>query len=195
MLPGQSNSPDLTPLIKFAHRALIAGADMVQIREPDLPARDILDVIQSLTGPAQHHAAILVNDRADIAACTESGVHLTTRSLPVDVIRAGFSSEMLVGVSTHTLEEALAAQLGGADFVVYGPVFETASKKQYGEPVGIESLRAVTTGLTIPVIALGGISASNFRQVLAAGASGVAGISMFIEAPDLENLVADIKRC
>ena len=195
MLPDQSSSPDLNPLIEFADRALIAGADMVQIRERDLPARDTLHVIQALTGPTQHQGAILVNDRADIAACTGSGVHLTTRSLAVEVIRASFTSDMLVGVSTHTLQEAEAAQFGGADFVVYGPVFETASKKEYGAPVGIESLRALTAVLTIPVIALGGISASNFRQSLSAGASGVAGISMFIEAPDLENLVADIKGC
>jgi thiamine-phosphate pyrophosphorylase len=100
---------------------------------------------------------------------------------------------MLVGVSTHTFEEARAAQRGGADFVVFGPVFETVSKKDYGEPVGLEALHQVATCLTIPVVALGGIKPSNFREALDVGAAGVAGISMFTEAQDLNTLVAAIK--
>ena len=167
---------------------------MVQIRERDLSARDVLIVTEALTAAAHRNdAGLLVNDRVDIAAVSGSGVHLTTRSLPIEVVRREFLPTMLVGVSTHTLEEASAAQQGGADFVVFGPVFETSSKRDYGRPVGVEALRQVTNHLTIPVLALGGIQPSNFREALDAGAAGVAGISMFIEAQDLSSLVATIK--
>jgi thiamine-phosphate pyrophosphorylase len=167
---------------------------MVQIRERDLEARDVLIVTEALAEAAHRHCAgLLVNDRVDIAAAAGSGVHLTTRSLPVEVVRGTCPPTMLVGMSTHTLEEAAAAQQGGADFVVFGPVFETVSKREYGEPVGLKALRQVASHLAIPVLALGGIKESNFREALDAGASGVAGISMFTEAQDLGCLVAMIK--
>ena len=173
---------------------MTAGVDMVQIRERDLPARDLLFVTESIAESAHSAGArVLVNDRADIAASAGAGVHLTTRSLTVEVVRAGFGPDALVGVSTHAFDEVRAAEQGGADFVVFGPVFETSSKKEYGEPVGVETLHEVASRLSIPVLALGGINLSNFWEALDAGAAGVAGISMFIEAQDLGGLVSTIK--
>lgn len=173
---------------------MAAGVDMVQIRERDLPARDVLFVTESIAASARGAGArVLVNDRADVAASAGAGVHLTTRSLAVEAVRAAFGTDMLVGISTHTFEEVRAAEESGADFVVFGPVFETASKREYGEPVGVEALRDAATRLTIPVLALGGIHLSNFREALDAGAAGVAGISMFTDAKELRGLVAAIK--
>jgi thiamine-phosphate pyrophosphorylase len=100
---------------------------------------------------------------------------------------------MLVGVSTHSMQEVEAAETAGADFVVFGPVFETASKKKYGPPVGLDALRAVAKARRIPVLALGGIDIHNYRYALDAGASGIAAISLFAGAADLRNLVATIK--
>jgi thiamine-phosphate pyrophosphorylase len=192
LLPRQTNVPGLTFLIEFANRALTAGVDFVQIREPDLSAREVLSVTEELVRVAG--ARVLVNDRADIAACAAAGVHLTTRSLTAEVARRAFGPDMLIGASTHSFEEARVAEQGGADFIVFGPVFETSTKKQYGEPLGLEALRRVAARLTIPVLALGGIKPSNFGEALDAGAAGVAGISMFTEAHDLIRLVATIKR-
>jgi len=175
-------------------RALAAGVDMVQIRERDLDARDVLILTEAVAETAHRHSAgLLLNDRVDVAAAAGAGVHLTTRSLPVELVRRAFPPGMLVGVSTHTFEEAAAAQRGGADFVVFGPVFETVSKREYGEPVGLKALGQVATHLAIPVLALGGIKESNFREALDAGAAGVAGISMFAESHDLGYLVAMLK--
>lgn len=194
LLLPRATDPDLTFLIEFANRAVTAGVDMVQIRERDLSARDVLFVTESIAASAHRTGArVLVNDRVDVAASAGVGVHLTARSLTAEVVRAGFGPDTLVGVSTHSFDDVRAAEQGGADFVVFGPVFETASKKEYGEPVGVDALRRVATRLSIPVLALGGITLSNFREALDAGAAGVAGISMFTEAQDLGGLVATIK--
>lgn len=124
---------------------------------------------------------VLVNDRVDIArAASADGVHLTSRSLPANIVRKICGPEFLIGVSTHSLAEARAAQAAGADFVVFGPIFDTELKRAFGEPQGLDKLRQVTSDLgEFPVIAIGGITRENFASCIAAGASGIAGISMF----------------
>ena len=124
---------------------------------------------------------VLVNDRVDIArAAGADGVHLTARSLPADVVRDICGPEFVIGVSTHSLAEARAAQVAGANFVVFGPIFDTESKRAFGAPQGLDKLREVTRALgEFPVIAIGGITQENSEAVFAAGASGIAGISLF----------------
>jgi thiamine-phosphate pyrophosphorylase len=189
MLPQRARTPGLTSLIDFIKQAAAAGVDMVQIRERDLSAGEVCSIVEAVSGCVP----TLVNDRADIAAAYAAGVHLTTRSMPVGVVRAAFGPDILIGASTHTIGEVEAAEAGGADFAVFGPVFETASKQMYGEPVGVDALQSAATRARIPLLALGGVNISNFRRALDAGAAGVAGISMFVEAPDLKALVAAIK--
>jgi thiamine-phosphate pyrophosphorylase len=110
-----------------------------------------------------------------------------------DIVRKTFGPDLLIGVSTHSMEEAVAAEEGGADFIVFGPVFETASKKIYGPPVGVGLLEEVSGRLRIPVLALGGIDMTNFRLPLERGAAGVAAISLFAAAEDLGAVVKHIK--
>jgi len=167
---------------------------MIQIRERDLSARELFSLAEHVSGIASKaNVCLLVNDRADMAASLGCGVHLPARSLPASVVRNAFGTEMLVGASTHNIEEAHAAESGGADFIVFGPVFETESKRAYGPPVGLEALRAASGESRIPVLALGGIKLTNFQDALRAGAAGVAAISLFTEADDLEALVRHIK--
>ena len=107
-------------------------------------------------------------------------MHLTSRSLPPSVVRSICGPDFLIGVSTHSLDEALNARAEGADFIVFGPVFETPSKQIYGAPQGLEKLSEVTNALEgFPVLAIGGINRDNTADCLSAGASGIAGISMF----------------
>lgn len=181
-------------LTEFIERAFAAGVDMLQIRERDLPARDMLSVSEAAVGIARKTGArVMVNDRADVARCAGGGVHLTTRSLGIETVKSVFGPEMMIGASTHNLEEAIAAENGGADFVVFGPVFETSSKRSYGPPVGVASLRAVASSLRIPVLALGGITLVNFHEALDAGAAGIAAISLFARAADVKRVVQTIK--
>jgi thiamine-phosphate pyrophosphorylase len=167
---------------------------MLQIRERDLTARDLFSISEATVQRARStDVRVLVNDRADIAQCAGAGVHLTTRSLDAEVVRRAFGPEMIIGASTHNVEEVMDAEDGGADFVVFGPVFETASKLRYGPPVGVAALRTASRRAGIPVLALGGITLLNVRQALEAGAAGIAAISLFAGAVDLEAVVRIIK--
>jgi thiamine-phosphate pyrophosphorylase len=173
---------DFSLILKLVEAAVAAGISLVQLREKNLTARVLYGLaVRAVEISGGSATRLLVNDRADIAcAAAADGVHLTTRSLAADIVRQNFGREFLIGVSTHSLSEARAARQCGADFVVFGPVFETTSKRSGGEPVGLAELNAVASELLpFPVLALGGITEDNAVDCLCAGASGVAGISLF----------------
>ena len=152
------------------------------MREKSLGARVLYDLTTRAAAITRGSATrLLVNDRFDIArAAGADGVHLTMRSLPAKVVRALCDEDFLIGVSTHSLEAALNARSEGADFIVFGPVFETESKRAFGEPQGLEKLREVTNALKgFPVLAIGGINLENVAECFQAGASGMAAISLF----------------
>jgi thiamine-phosphate pyrophosphorylase len=175
--------------------AAAAGIDLIQIREKQLTARALFELTERAVSIARSTSTkILVNDRADIAkGAGADGVHLTTQSLDATAIRRVFGDELVIGASTHSLIEVENARAAGADFVVFGPVFETVSKRQYGPPVGLEALGGVTR-TDFPVIALGGVSIDNAGHCFQAGAAGLAGISLFSNLPELEATVAALRR-
>jgi thiamine-phosphate pyrophosphorylase len=178
--------------------AVAARIDLVQIREKNLRASVLYQLSKSAAVITRGCATkLLVNDRSDIAfAAGADGVHLTTRSLGAEVVRRTFDAEFLIGVSTHSLAEADTARRNGADFVVFGPVFETRSKSQaeYGEPVGLSRLAQVASGLApFPVLALGGVEVNRVTECLEAGAAGVAAISMFGDPQRLGEVVDNIR--
>ncbi len=166
--------------------ALHGGARAFQLREKDLAPRELYPLAQEMRRLTQAYGAhLLINDRIDIAlAVNADGVHLTASSLPVSVARQLLGPERLLGVSTHNLAEAQAAAEGGADFLVFGPVFFTPSKAAYGQPVGLEALRAVCAAIVLPILAIGGVKKANLDQVIAAGANGIAVISAIVAADD-----------
>jgi len=174
------------PLRLVVEAALRGGARAVQLREKDLPPRELYPLALEMRQLTQAYGArLLINDRADVAlAVNADGVHLTTTSLPASIARQVLGPRRLIGVSTHTRAEAQAAVEEGADFVVFGPVFFTPSKAPYGQPVGLDALRAVRAVVKSPILAIGGIKPTNLDQVLAAGADGIAVISAIISADD-----------
>lgn len=169
------------PLLDAIARAFASGVQRVQIREKDLSTRQLCDLTRKAVGLALPHGGqVLVNGRADVAlACGAHGVHLPGESIPPQMLRALTPCGFLIGVSAHSLEELRRAETDGADFAVFSPVFAPLSKAGYGVPKGLDGLRAAVCAVTIPVLALGGITHANAGDCVAAGAAGVAGISLF----------------
>jgi thiamine-phosphate pyrophosphorylase len=156
------------PLRLVVEAALRGGVRAIQLREKDLPPRDLYSLALDMRQLTQAYGArLLINDRVDVALAVKAdGVHLATTSLPARIA------------------EAQAAAEQGADFVVFGPVFFTPSKAPYGQPVGLDALRAVRAAIQLPILAIGGITQANLDQVIGAGADGIAVISAIICAED-----------
>jgi thiamine-phosphate pyrophosphorylase len=180
----------------FIARAIAAGVDGVQIREKDLPARCLLALTEAAIERTrqQGRTRVMVNDRLDVALAAEAhGVHLGARSMPVRLVRKLAPREFVVGASCHSLEEALAAEAGGADYLLLGPIFPTPSKLPYGPPLGLAKLREVTLQVAIPVLALGGITLDRVALCHRNGAAGIAGIRIFQDCDSVETLVRELR--
>ena len=182
------------------------GSSPVMSREPRSP-RWMLQWRDKVSSTRETYARLLalgdtsgvpvvVNDRIDLALALGHGVHLTEGSLPTRIARSLLPAGALIGRSTHDLESALRADAEGADYVVFGPVFDTPSKRSYGEPLGLEALAGVTRVLRIPVFAIGGIGPAEVEGCLRSGAHGVALIRAVWAAPSpgqaLEQLLGSL---
>ncbi len=181
------------------------GADFLQIRQKKAPAAETHDLVRSLQARLAERAAkarILINDRVDIALATDAaGVHLAAKSLPIEAavtLRARCTWQGLIGCSVHALDEALAAQAQGVDYVTYGHVFSTQSHSGIA-PRGVTELAEIVERLRIPVIAIGGITAENVDAVLQTGCSGIAVIGAILERRDpraaTAALIERMERC
>jgi thiamine-phosphate pyrophosphorylase len=168
--------------------AVRGGVSVVVLREKDLPAGELLCLACQLREVTRDRAALVVNDRVDVAlAAGADGVHLGENALPVRAARAvaGTRTPFLVGRSVHSHEGAVRAAAEGADYLLLGTIFPSASHP--GEPAaGVSLIRQVAPQVSLPVLAIGGVTASNARECVAAGAAGVAVISALLEAPDVE---------
>ncbi len=177
------------PLIDVVRAALDGGIRAVQLREKDLGSCEMYRLALELCElTCEYGAKLFINDRIDIAmAVGADGVHLGVGSIPVVEARKLAGPNLLIGYSSHSTAEARRAEADGADFVTFGPVYQTASKLSYGAPLGISALKDVCQTLSIPVFALGGVKPANVDEVLSSGAAGIALISAIIGTADPKN--------
>jgi len=199
-LLGSEEEARLSALRKAIRRAVTAEVDWVQIREKDLSGRQLSELTRDAVAVAAGTSTrIIVNDRLDIGlGVGAAGVHLGEESFPVaEVVRWRKTDEthahFLVGASCHSLAAAQQVERDGADYVFFGPVFDTPAKRQFGPPQGVERLEEVCEGVRIPVLAIGGITLENAAECLRAGAAGLAAIRLFQEWPDLSTAVAQLR--
>lgn len=188
--------PQFAYILRSVQAAVAAGIPLFQIREKLLSGRVLYELVaRAVEITRGSDTRLLVNDRSDIArAAGADGVHLTTQSLPADVVREICGPEFFIGVSTHSSEEARVARVRGADFVVFGPIFATESKREFGEPQGLARLRQITNELGgFPVVAIGGITLDNVAACFDAGASGVAAIRLLNDAERISSIAEVIR--
>ena len=181
-------------LITAVRQALKGGVKAVQLREKDMDTRDILKLAYKMRKvTAEYRAQLFINGRFDIAlAVNADGVHLTQSSMPVEAVRKAVKKRLLIGVSTHSMKEALDAEKGGADFITMGPVYNTHSKMKYGAPIGSGTLEKVCGKIKIPVFALGGVKSNRIGEVMETGAHGAAMISEILRAANIRKKTEEL---
>ena len=171
-------------LLWVLQQALEGGVNAVQLREKDLGGKNLYDLAEKVRRLCEsYRASLFINDRIDVAlAVNAAGVQLGKTSLPIEAARTLLGPEKLIGASIHSLEELTDAKGGGADFVLFGPVYFTPSKASFGAPQGLAALRSIVENSALPVYAIGGITGENANAVKEVGVRGIALIAAIIGA-------------
>ena len=194
---GTTGSAERNRLLDRIAGMAAAGATMIQVRERNLDDRQLLAFIEELKGTvAGTSTLVTVNDRVDLAlAAGADGVHLKSDAPSVRDVRSVVGPHLMVGRSIHSVEEARSAQAdGGCDYVLFGTVYRSASKPDTHPIAGVDGLAAVCRAVSVPVLAIGGITVSRAAEIRAAGAAGIAAISLFAEAQDPASVVEALRR-
>jgi thiamine-phosphate pyrophosphorylase len=179
----------------IARQAVSGGADIIQLRDKSRSCAELTGIGREIAAITRKAGVVfIINDRLDVAmACGADGVHLGQDDMQVSTARQLAPPGFIIGVSAGTVEEAVEAERGGADYVVLSPVFSTASKGNAGPGHGLDRLREIRRAVSIPVVAIGGISRQNVRDVIEAGADGIAVISAVVASPDITAAARELK--
>lgn len=188
--PEQTNGRAIEEVLR---ELLRAGVKMLQLRAKSLAAKELLTLAQLVRSETEaHNCRVIVNDRADIAmACNADGVHLGQEDLPLEVGRRLLGNK-IIGISTHDIEQARQAQRGGADYIGFGPIFGTQTKNTGYAARGTDMLMEIRAAVSIPIVAIGGITEHNVSQVWQAGADSAAIIGDILRSKDITAKIAGI---
>ena len=181
--------------VEIAREAIAGGADAIQLRDKHCDCRQLVRLGKMISAITKDKGVLLiVNDRLDVAlSCGADGVHLGQDDLRVDTARQIAPHGFISGVSVGSNEEAEQAEKDGADYIAFGPVFDTTSKNNAGPGHGLTLLRTVCNRVSIPVIAIGGIGIANAAGVFEAGADGIAVISAVVGSSDISRAAGELK--
>ena len=180
-------------LVSKVQQAVAGGVNLVQLREKDLPGRPLLKLASDLKAVIGPSALLLINERVDVAAAARAdGVQLGEEALPSKAARRILGTEALIGRSVHSERGAQMAEAEGADFLLVGTMYATASHPGQ-EPAGPELIRRIAASCSLPLMGIGGINEANLGPVLEAGAQGVAVISSILAAPDPERAARGLR--
>ena len=175
------------PPVEVARELLSAGVQLIQFRNKHASSRQLYETCVELKELLRGSSCrLIVNDRADVARAADAGgVHLGQDDLPVEMARRLLAPDRWIGCSTHSLSQVVEADHSTADYIAFGPIFLTASKENPGPVVGLEGLREARRVARKPLVAIGGVTLQNAREVLAAGADSVAVIGDLLNGPDI----------
>ncbi|MEN0643159.1 thiamine phosphate synthase [Alkalicoccobacillus gibsonii] len=174
-------------LVDVMEQAILGGVDIIQLRDKKSSKLEVLKKAQKLRElTKKYDVPFIVNDHIDVALAVEAdGIHVGQDDLPLADVRKIVGPDMIIGISTHKLEEAKKAEEGGADYIGVGPIFPTNSKEDVVDPVTTSYIQQIETDITIPYVAIGGIKRHNLKEVMAAGAKRVCMITEIVETTDV----------
>ena len=182
-------------LLSQVEACLDAGVTFLQLREKDLDERSFLEEAREIGRAAKsRHIPFVINDNLEVALQSDAdGVHVGQHDMAAKDVRALIGPDKILGVSAQTVEQAVAAERAGADYLGVGAVFHTSTKLDAAD-VDHSTLRAICDAVSIPVVAIGGIGPGNILQLAGSGIDGVAVISSILAQPDVAQAAADMKR-
>lgn len=171
-------------MVEVVEAAIAGGVSCVQLREKECSTREFLSEAHRLRKVlCARNIPLIINDRVDIALAVEAeGVHLGQSDMPIQDARRLVGNSMVIGVSAESIDDAIEAEAGGADYIGISPVFTTTTKEDIATPLGLDGIRAIREVVRIPLVAIGGIGQDNAQDVMEAGADGVAVVSAIVSA-------------
>jgi len=180
--------------LEVARAAIAGGTSVFQLRDKEASTRQLVEIglkLRELT--RELGVTFIVNDRVDVALAVEAdGVHVGQDDMPAKFARKLMGPDKIIGISAGSVAEAVQAEADGADYVSASPVFATPTKLDAPPPTGLEGLRAIAAAVRVPVVAIGGIKASNVEEVIVAGADAVAVVSAVVGAEDIEEAAREL---
>jgi len=180
--------------LEIAGAAIRGGVSCIQLREKMCSTREFIDeslAIRSLL--ARHGIPLIINDRVDVALAVKAdGIHLGQKDMPCRMARQIIPESMIVGISVESLDDAIAAQKDGADYLGVSPIYPTPTKTDTAQPLGLEGLRSIRSEVDLPLVGIGGLNADNAAAVIYNGADGVAVVSAIVAADDPEAATRDL---
>lgn len=181
------------PTLEIVRAALDGGVKLIQLREKDFTIREFVELAHTIRKiTLQHDALLLINDRLDVAlACGADGVHLGQDDLPIEDARR-LAPDLILGASSHNVEEAVAAEKAGASYVNIGPVFPTKTKVWTEAFLGVDGVRSISKHVTIPFTVMGGIKREHIPDLVQTGASAIALVTAVTQAADPKQAAADL---
>jgi len=188
------------PTLDVVRAAVAGGVTCVQLREKTCTTREFIEEALAVSGFLKaSRVPLIINDRLDVALAVEAeGVHLGQNDMPLATARRIVGNSMLIGISAESLQDAVDAARGGADYIGVSPIFDTPTKTDTAPALGLAGLSAIRRVVTIPLVAIGGLGVQNAAEVIRHGADGVAVVSAIVSADDPRkaagNLLAEIRR-
>ncbi len=194
LVTDRALSMDRTTL-EIIEAALRGGITCVQLREKTCPTREFIEEalkIKEVLG--KHQIPLIINDRVDVAQAVEAdGVHLGQNDMPLKMAKDIVKDTMIIGISAESIQDAMDAEIGGADYVGASPIFATPTKTDTAPALGLEGLREMRRAVNIPIVGIGGINRGNAEAMIHHGADGIAVVSAIVSAEDPERAAGELK--
>jgi thiamine-phosphate pyrophosphorylase len=194
LVTGRGLARDRTTL-EIVSAAACGGATVVQLREKDCSTRDFMEQALSIKECLSARGVpLIINDRVDVAQAVKAdGVHLGQTDMPLAIARKILEDSMIIGISAESLQDAIEAEKGGADYLGVSPIYATPTKTDTAPPLGLEGLREIRKAVRLPLVGIGGLNRDNAAEVIRNGADGVAVVSAIVAADDPEAAAKDLK--